>query len=93
MRLLSNDGPPDWHPAPAALCRARGTDLGRLALQYSMADPEIHTHIVDTASSKRVLENIADAEAPLDQELLTEVLQILRPVHNLTSPSGRPENN
>ena len=103
MRLLSNEGPPAWHPAPArlrekcaeaaALCRARGADLGRLALQYSMANPEIHTHIVGTASPARVLQNIADAEAPLDQSLLTEVLALLQPVHNLTWPSGRPENN
>jgi L-galactose dehydrogenase len=103
MRLLSNEGPPGWHPAPpllkqkcaeaAALCRARGTDLGRLALQFSMANPDIHTHIVGTASSKRVLENIADAEAPLDEQLLGEVRAILAPVHNLTWSSGRPENN
>lgn len=103
MRLLSNEGPPGWHPAPAqlkqkcaeaaALCRARGTDLGRLALQFSMANPDIHTHIVGTASSKRVLENIADAETPLDEQLLGEVRAILAPVHNLTWSSGRPENN
>ena len=103
MRLLSNEGPPDWHPAPAllkqkcaeaaALCRSRGTDLGRLALRFAMDNPDIHTHIVGTASSKRVLENIADAEAPLDRELLGEVLAILAPAHNLTWASGRPENN
>lgn len=103
MRLLSNEGPPDWHPAPArlkqkcaeaaALCRSRGTDLGRLALQFAMANADIHTHIVGTASSRRVLENIADAEAPLDQELLAGVLRILEPVHNVTWSSGRPENN
>ncbi len=49
MRLLSNEGPPDWHPAPALLkqkcaeaaqlCSSRGTDLGRLALQFAMATP------------------------------------------------------
>jgi len=103
MRLLSNEGPPDWHPAPAllkqkcaeaaALCRSRGTDLGRLALQFSMANPDIHTHIVGTASSRRVLENIADAEAPIDEQLLSEVRAILAPVHNLTWTSGHPENN
>jgi L-galactose dehydrogenase len=103
MRLLSNEGPPAWHPAPAALrekcaeaaalCRARGADIGKLALQYSMAHPDLHTHIVGTASPKRVLENIADAEAPLDRELLADVLAILKPVHNLTWSSGRPENN
>ena len=103
MRLLSNEGPPSWHPAPAALrekcaeaaalCKARGADLGKLALQYSMAHPDMHTHIVGTASSRRVLENIADAAAPLDQALLAEILAILAPVHNLTWTSGRPENN
>ncbi len=103
MRLLSNEGPPAWHPAPPALvakcaeaaarCKARGADLGKLALQYSMANPEMHTHIVGTASPARVLQNIADAEAPLDRALLAEVLAILAPVHNLTWRSGRPENN
>lgn len=103
MRLLSDAGPPDWHPAPAelkakcaeaaALCRARGADIGRLALQFSMANPDIHTHVVGTASPDRVLQNIADAEAPLDHELLADVLRVLEPVHNMTWPSGRPENN
>lgn len=103
MRLLSTEGPPAWHPAPAALrsacaeaaalCRARGTDLGKLALQFAMANPEIHTHIVGTASPARVLQNLTDAAAPLDQELLADVLRILAPVHNLTWSSGRPENN
>ena len=103
MRLLSTEGPPDWHPAPgalrtacaqaAALCHSRGTDLGKLALQFAMANPEIHTHIVGTASPARVMQNLADAAAPLDQELLAEVLGILAPVHNLTWSSGRPENN
>lgn len=103
MRLLSQEGPPAWHPAPAtivakcaeaaALCKSRGADLGKLALQFAMAHPEIHTHIVGTASPARVLQNLADAAAPLDNELLADVLKILAPVHNLTWSSGRPENN
>lgn len=103
MRLLSDAGPPDWHPAPAelrakcaeaaALCKQRGTDIGRLALQFAMANPDIHTHIVGTASPARVLQNIADAEAPFDEELLADVLRVLKPVHNLTWSSGRLENN
>jgi L-galactose dehydrogenase len=103
MRLLSNEGPPAWHPAPAALrakcaeaaelCRSRGSDIGKLALQFAMSNPEIHTHIVGTASPARVLQNVADAEAPLDQSLLGDVLAILKPVHNVTWASGRPENN
>lgn len=103
MRLLSDDGPPDWHPAPpalrakcaeaAALCRRRGTSLARLALQFSLANPAIHTNIVGTASPARILENVRDAAAPLDHDLLGDVLQVLAPVRNLTWASGRPENN
>lgn len=103
MRLLGDAGPPDWHPAPpllkqkcaeaAALCRARGTELGRLALRFAMAHPDIHTHVLGTASPRRVLANLADAAAPLDHDLLQRVQEILAPVRNLGWPSGRPENN
>ncbi len=103
MRLLSNEGPPAWHPAPAALkakcaeaaalCRTRGTDLGRLALQFSLANPQIPTHIVGTADPRRVLQNIQDCATPPDAGLLAEVQKILAPVHNVTWPSGRAENN
>lgn len=103
MRLLSDEGPPAWHPAPAALrakcaeaaqlCRARGTTIGRLALQFSLSNPDIHTNIVGTGNPDRVLENLRDAAAPLDRELLADVRRILAPVHNLTWPSGRAENN
>jgi L-galactose dehydrogenase len=103
MRLLSDEGPPQWHPAPdtlkvrcaeaARFCREQGSDIGKLALQFSVAKPDIHTNIVGTASPQRILQNIRDIEEPLDEELLTSVLQILEPVHNLTWLSGRPENN
>lgn len=103
MRLLSNEGPPDWHPAPAEVkarcaeaasyCRERGADLASLALQFAAAHPGIPTTIVGTASSRRVVENIRTIAAPLDQELLDGVLRILKPIHNVTWPSGRPENN
>jgi L-galactose dehydrogenase len=103
MRLLSNEGPPAWHPAPAALrekcaeaaalCQARGSDLGKLALQFSLANPAIPTHIVGTADPNRVLQNLRDIAEPLDAALLADVQKILAPVHNLTWPSGRKENN
>jgi L-galactose dehydrogenase len=103
MRLLSDKGPPAWHAAPGVLrercaeaarfCRERGSDLGRLALQFSMTQPDIHTNIVGTADPSRVQQNIQDAAQPPDPELLKGVLAILKPVHDLTWPSGRPENN
>ena len=102
MRLLSEQGPPDWHPAPdevkarcreaAQYCRDRGSDIGKLALQFSVANPDIHTNIVGTANPDRILQNIREIEEPLNEELLAGVLKILAPIHNITWASGRPEN-
>ena len=103
MRLLSGLGPPAWHPAPAelkarcaeaaALCAARGNDLSRLALQFAVACEDIPTTLVGTADPQRILRNIQEIGEPLDRELLDDVLAILRPVHDITWPQGRPENN
>ena len=103
MRLLSADGPPDWHPAPAEVrarcaeaaryCQEHGGDLGKLALQFSVSHPDIPTHIVGTASPRRILQNVREIEEPLDESLLAAVRAILAPIHNVTWPSGRPENN
>ncbi len=103
MRLLTNQGAPSWHPAPleiqqkcaeaAEYCRKHGADIGKLALQFSVSNTDIHTNIIGTASPARVLENIRAAAEPLDPELLDAVLAILRPIHNKTWFSGIPENN
>lgn len=103
MRLLTQEGPPEWHPAPAgvkakcaeaaAYCAAHGADLAKLALQFSVAHPEIHTTIVGTAKPDRILENIRQIEEPIDQALLAKVQEILKPIHNITWTSGRLENN
>jgi L-galactose dehydrogenase len=103
MRLLSDDGPPAWHPAPARLrekcaeaaahCRTRGADISKLALQFAVSDSRIPTTILGTANPANVEQNVRAVEEPIDQELLAEVQAILAPVHNLTWPSGRPENN
>jgi len=102
MRLLSASGPPAWHPAPTALraacaqaaqlCAARGGDLSRLALQFAVSNEAIPTTIVGTASPARILQNIRDIDAPIDQELLDAVLALLQPQHNTTWPQGRREN-
>jgi L-galactose dehydrogenase len=103
MRLLSDEGPPEWHPAPAGvraqcaeaakLCRDRGASLGKLALQFAVSNPDIPTNIVGTANPDRILQNIREIEEPLDEALLTDVLELLSPIHNVTWPSGRPEHN
>ncbi len=103
IRLLTAEGPPSWHPAPEAVrtccaeaaryCQEHGSDLGKLALQFSVSQSDLPTHIVGAATQERVLQNIREIEEPLDEELLAAVQRILAPIHNVTWASGRPENN
>ncbi len=103
MGLLSDRGAPAWHPAPsdiqaacgraAAYCRAQGTDISRLAIQFSTSNPSLATTLVGTASPENIEKNVRWLEEPLDEELLREVLRILDPIRNKTWPSGLPENN
>lgn len=103
MGLLTNRGTPDWHPAPAALkiacakaaqhCRERGADISQLALQFALQNPRIATTIVGTANPENIRKNVAWSQTAPDAELLAEVREILRPVRNLTWPSGKAENN
>ncbi|MFW6039039.1 MAG: aldo/keto reductase [bacterium] len=103
MGLLTPQGPPDWHPAPqqlkqkcgeaAAHCAAKGKNLSKLAVQYALAEPRIATTLVSADHPQKVETNLACMDEPIDEQLLAEVLQILEPVHNVTWPSGRAENN
>jgi len=103
MGLLSNRGAPDWHPAPPEIrqacaqaarhCRAKGSDIAKLAVQFSAANFDIATTIVGTANPANIQKNVQWIEEPMDEELLVEVKAILAPIHNRTWPSGLPENN
>jgi L-galactose dehydrogenase len=103
MGLLSNRGTPEWHPAPAlvketcakaaAHCRKRGASIEKLAVQFAVAQPQIATTLVGSANPENMRRNVQWIGEKIDQPLLSEVLGILKPIHNLTWPSGRPENN
>jgi L-galactose dehydrogenase len=103
MGLLTGQALPSWHPAPpmlqaacteaAQFCKNRGTSLARLALQFSLANPDIATTLTGIASPEQITQNVEWIDQPLDRELLAGVQRILSPVRNLTWPSGRPENN
>ena len=64
MGLLSSRGPPGWHPATPQIkktcqeacdyCTAKGVDLSKLALHFSLSQPAIPTTLVSTASSTRI---------------------------------------
>lgn len=90
--LLTDRGPANWHPAgPEArllfrqaeeFCRAQGTSIGKLALQFSSQHPDIPTTLFSTASADAVHRNVANYEQPCDMSLVAEVQKILLPVFN-----------
>ncbi|ETT52944.1 aldo/keto reductase [Paenibacillus sp. FSL P4-0338] len=103
MGLLSNRKVPDWHPASAEIqaachraaeyCRNKGEDIAKLAVQFSTANEQIPTTLVSTATPENISNNIKWTEEPIDQQLLAEVRDILKPIDGATWPSGQPEWN
>lgn len=102
MGALTGQGPPPWHPAPAhvlercaeaaRLCRRRGTDLARLALQFSVATGAVASTVVGARHSDEVRRNVRWIGEPLDGHLVREVEQVLAPVRDVGWTNGRPEN-
>jgi L-galactose dehydrogenase len=102
MGLLTDRGPPAWHPAPerlraacaaaAAHCRSHGVSVSEIALYESAHLPGVHTTIVGMARPENVLANLRALATQPDPSLLAEVRQILAPAQNVSWPSGRPEN-
>ncbi len=102
-RLLANAPLPKWHKAPphvretaqraAEHCAAAGSDIAKLALQFSIANPAFATCVTGSANPDRVAQWAEWAAEPIDQTLLGEVQQILQPIHNWFYIEGRPENN
>lgn len=102
MGALTDDGPPPWHPAPASvlercaeaarLCRQRGGDLTRLALQFSVATGAAASTVVGARDGEEVRRNVRWIGEPLDGRLLREVEDVLAPVRDVGWISGRPEN-
>ncbi|MDR4945152.1 aldo/keto reductase [Neobacillus cucumis] len=101
MGLLSSRPVPDWHPADqeirkickqaADFCAGNGVDLSKLAIQYAVQNELIPTTLVSTASVENIKKNITWTEEPMNHDLLKEVLDILKPIHNKTWPSGESE--
>ena len=102
-RLLTNAPLPPWHKATpevravcrkaAEHCRSKGVDIAQLALQFSIRHPDMATCVTGSADPDRVRQWAEWAAKPIDQTLLDEVLQIMKPIHNWFYIEGRPENN
>jgi len=102
-RLLTNAPLPAWLKEPesvkaaarasAAHCEKQGVDIAKLALQFSLANPDITTTVSGSANPNNIRNWAKWAAEPVDQELLAEVLEIFKPVKNLGHLEGLKENN
>ena len=102
MGVLTDQGAPSWHPAPAEVhlaarravdfCREHGADLSTVALHFCLQYPHVSTTLVGMCTSRQVEKNLSALRQGIAPELLEQVKNLLTPVHNLAWPSGRPEN-
>jgi len=102
-RLLTNAPLPAWLKEPeevkaaarkaAALCAGRGSDVAKVALQFSCGNPEIATTIAGSANPFNIRKWAEWIAEPIDEELLREVRAIFAPVKNIGHVEGLPENN
>jgi aryl-alcohol dehydrogenase-like predicted oxidoreductase len=102
-RLLTNAPLPPWHKATeevraicgkaAEFCSDQGVDIAQLAVQFSVAHPDMTTCITGSANPDRIRQWTEWLEQPTDESLLESVLEILQPIHNWFYVEGREENN
>lgn len=102
-RLLTNAPLPVWLKEPeevkvaarkaAAICAEWGVDIAQLALQFSIAHPDLSTTIAGSANPDNIAKWAQWASAPMDKELLEEVQAVFAPVKNVGHIEGLPENN
>ncbi len=102
-RLLTNAPLPAWLKEPesvkaaardaAALCSEHGSDIAKLALQFSCAHPDIATTVAGSANPVNIRNWAKWLAEPMDKSLLKDVLEIFEPVKNLGHLEGLKENN
>jgi L-galactose dehydrogenase len=98
MGLLTNQGPQPWFPGPpelvaacksaAELCRARGSDLAFLGMQFAFGLKQIPCTLTGAARRSELEVNLKAMNSPIDESLLADVRKVLEPVRDLTWPSG-----
>ncbi|MEM9941073.1 MAG: aldo/keto reductase [Planctomycetota bacterium] len=102
-RLLTNAPLPEWHKATPEVrevakkaadhCTQAGVDIAKLALQFSIAHPDMTTCVTGSANPKRVQQWCDWINDPMDEQLVAEVREILKPIHNWFYVECRPENS
>jgi L-galactose dehydrogenase len=102
-RLLTNAPLPVWLKEPedvkaaarkaAERCAQGGSDIAKLALQFSCSNPDITTTVAGSANPANIRQWVKWLEEPVDATLLAEVQAIFKPVKNVGHLEGLPKNN
>ncbi len=102
-RLLTNAPLPAWLKEPESVkaaarkaaehCSKHGSDIAKLALQFSCAYPDIATTVAGSANPNNIRNWAKWLAEPIDETLLRDVLAIFEPVKNLGHLEGLTENN
>lgn len=103
MGILTPQGPPPWHPAPAEVaeagraaakwCTQRGANLAEVALQFALGSRSVASTLVGMRTEAEVHANLRALESEPDPELLAGLQALLAEVQDIEWPSGLPENN
>jgi L-galactose dehydrogenase len=103
MRLLTDKGPPPWHPAPenvrragaeiVALCRRYGADPAIVALRFCLDHPYVSSTLAGMSGALEVENNLKALNTPTDPDLLEKISRIAEPVSDITWASGVAENS
>lgn len=88
--LLTDDGPPPWHPASprdrsvfaraAARARELSVPIAEVALAFSAQEPQLPVTIFSCADPETLRRNVTCALEPVDRQIVAEVQRALEPV-------------
>ena len=101
MGILTDQGPPPWHPAPtqvkqigqdvAAICHRQGIPIAHLAIQFALQNEAVDVTLLGTRTVAELNESVQLLDQPPDPALLASVLAMIEPVANISWPSGQWE--
>ena len=90
--LLTHQGPPDWYPINSNdlcvinktlnFCKENDVPIEKLAIQYALNNPEIPTTLFSCTERGILNKNIDWIEEPIDQVMIENIKQFLKPIRN-----------
>jgi L-galactose dehydrogenase len=103
MRILTDEGAPEWHPASAevkeagrkvaAACRESGARVADVALRFCLDYAYAASTLIGMSTQRQVEQNLRATETEVPPGLLRKIQTLTEPVKNKVWATGRPENS